>query len=200
MKLAIERADLHAALGRVAKIVEARSTIPILSFLRLSAQDGALTITGTDLDVEATTIAPADVGAAGEATVAAREFASIVTKLGAGAQVELEAADGKIVVKAARARFTLATLPVEDYHRATPAARSPSFSRSRRRLMTSESLPVAERQDIIVPIVGGQIVAEGGIVYLEIGPLSLSLSLEDAEETAAALETVLRRMRGEDEP
>ncbi len=66
--------------------------------------------------------------------------------------------------------------------------------------MTSESLPVAERQDIIVPIVGGQIVAEGGIVYLEIGPLSLSLSLEDAEETAAALETVLRRMRGEDEP
>lgn len=62
--------------------------------------------------------------------------------------------------------------------------------------MTSESLPAAQPQEIVVPIVGGQIVAEGGIVYLEIGPLSLSLSLEDAEETASALETVLRRLRG----
>lgn len=128
MKLAIERADLHAALGRVAKIVEARSTIPILSFLRLSAQDGALTITGTDLDIEATTIAPADVGAAGEATVAAREFASIVAKLAAGAQVALEAADGKIVVKAARARFTLATLPVEDYPSVPPLNAACAFA------------------------------------------------------------------------
>lgn len=120
MKLTLERADLHAALGRVAKIVEARSTIPILAFLRLSAQEGGLTITGTDLDIEATTVAPADVRAPGETTVAAREFAAIVARLPAGAQVLIEAADNRIAIRAGRARFALATLPVEDYPAVPP--------------------------------------------------------------------------------
>lgn len=115
MKLLVDRAQLHAALGRVAKIVEARSTIPILSFLRLRAQEGSLTLAGTDLDLEATTSAAAEVGAPGAATVSAKALADIVSKLPAGAQVAMEAEGARMTIRSGRSRFTLPTLPVEDY-------------------------------------------------------------------------------------
>lgn len=49
---AAARAAFSAALNMVDKVVPKRSTLPILSSVRLEAKGGIMTITGTDLDIE----------------------------------------------------------------------------------------------------------------------------------------------------
>src|SRR6478735_8018817 len=61
MQLTISRTELARAVGAVGKVVEARNTIPILSNLLLSADGGQLQVTGTDLDIQATATAVAEV-------------------------------------------------------------------------------------------------------------------------------------------
>ena len=51
MKLTIERTALLKALGHVQSVVERRNTIPILSNVLLSADEGVLCFSATDLDM-----------------------------------------------------------------------------------------------------------------------------------------------------
>ena len=61
MKVTLERTALLKALGHVHRIVERRNTIPILSNVLIEARERQLTLKATDLDLEATESAPADV-------------------------------------------------------------------------------------------------------------------------------------------
>ena len=63
MKLTIERAALLKALGHVQSVVERRNTIPILSNVLLSAGQGQVAFSATDLDMEITDSSPAQVEA-----------------------------------------------------------------------------------------------------------------------------------------
>ena len=51
MNLTIERSALLKSLQHVQSVVERRNTIPILSNVLLSADDGALGLTATDMDI-----------------------------------------------------------------------------------------------------------------------------------------------------
>jgi len=117
MKVTIERTALLKALGHVHRIVERRNTIPILSNVLLDARDGQLTLKSTDLDLEATESAPADVAQAGATTVPAHVIYDIVRKLPEGAQVGLETSGeaAQLLVRSGRARFFLQCLPASDF-------------------------------------------------------------------------------------
>jgi DNA polymerase-3 subunit beta len=112
--ITINRTDLTKALSSVSKVVEGRNTIPILGNVLLSGAAGTLTVTATDLDIQISTMAKCD----GElsATVDAKRLSDIARRL-SGDTVTMELKDGKLVVKAGRSRFTLPTLPVEDFPR-----------------------------------------------------------------------------------
>lgn len=114
MKLTIARQDLARVLTNVGRVVEARNTIPILSSLRLSAADGKLTVTGTDLDIVATDTVPADVTEAGSLCVDSKLLSDIAKKTGVG-DVSLSEDNGQLIVKSGRSRFTLQTLPAADF-------------------------------------------------------------------------------------
>ena len=117
MKVTLERAALLKALGHVYRIVERRNTIPILANVLIEADKDGLLIKGTDLSVETTDRAPAEVARAGATTVAAHVLFDIVGKLPDGAQVSLEA-DGdasKLTLRSGRSRFTLQCLPATDF-------------------------------------------------------------------------------------
>ena len=90
MKVTIERSALVKALGHVQSVVERRNTIPILSNVLLQADGGALMLTATDLDIEISETAPADVARKGSTTVSALTLYEIVQRLPEGAQVRLE--------------------------------------------------------------------------------------------------------------
>jgi DNA polymerase-3 subunit beta len=117
MRVTIERSAFLKALTHVQSVVERRNTIPILSNVLLQAGDGQLKLTATDLDLEIVEGAVAEVAKSGSTTVPAHMLYDIVRKLPDGAQLELEqAGDGqRVAIFAGRSRFSLQSLPHEDF-------------------------------------------------------------------------------------
>ena len=116
MKATIERATLLKSLGHVQSVVERRNTIPILSNVLIEAsENGAIKFTATDLDLQIVETITGDVEVAGATTVSAHTLFEIARKMADGSQVQLNAADGRMAVNAGRARFSLSTLPRDDF-------------------------------------------------------------------------------------
>lgn len=117
MKATIERATLLRCLSHVQSVVERRNTIPILSNVLIdAAAGGALRVMATDLDLQVLeTMGAVSVDAPGAITVSAHLLFDIARKLPDGSQVSIETADNRMVVKAGRSRFTLPTLPRDDF-------------------------------------------------------------------------------------
>jgi DNA polymerase-3 subunit beta len=119
MRLTMPRADLARLLAATVKVVEARNTIQIISTVRLVADGGKLTATGTDLDVEVTSTVDCEAEADGAVCVTAGLLDGIVKKLPPATDVSLSLKDGILTVKSGRYTSRLQTLPAEDF---------PSFS------------------------------------------------------------------------
>ena len=117
MKATIERATLLRCLSHVQSVVERRNTIPILSNVLIEAADGgSLRVMATDLDLQVVeNMAAASVEAPGAITVSAHLLFDIARKLPEGSQVSFETADNRMAVKAGRSRFSLPTLPRDDF-------------------------------------------------------------------------------------
>ena len=116
MRATIERATLLKSLSHVQSVVERRNTIPILSNVLIEANDsGSIKLTATDLDLQIVETFAAEVETAGATTVSAHTLFEIARKLPEGSQVQLHAADGRMAVNAGRARFSLSTLPRDDF-------------------------------------------------------------------------------------
>ncbi len=117
MKATIERATLLRCLSHVQSVVERRNTIPILSNVLIEASaDGRVRVMATDLDLQVVeSLAAVSVDSPGAITVSAHLLFDIARKLPDGSQVSLEAADNRMVVKAGRSRFSLPTLPRDDF-------------------------------------------------------------------------------------
>ena len=117
MKLSIERAALLRSLNHVQSVVERRNTIPILSNVMLKAEDGALSLATTDMDLEINESVAANISEAGATTAPAHTLHDIVRKLPDGTDVELalNAEGTQMVVKAGRSQFKLSCLPTTDF-------------------------------------------------------------------------------------
>jgi len=116
MKATIERATLLKGLGHVHSVVERRNTIPILSNVLIEADEGGgIRLMATDLDLQINETVEANVSDPGATTVPAHTLFDIVRKLPEGSQVEIIAAEARMQVNAGRARFSLATLPRDDF-------------------------------------------------------------------------------------
>ena len=106
MKLTIERAALLRTLAHVQNVVERRTTIPILSNVKLAADEAGrrLGLTATDMDLSLVAHEDANVGEGGTTTVAAHTLFDIVRKLPEGSEVGIEqnGAGGEVTVRAAR--------------------------------------------------------------------------------------------------
>jgi len=117
MRVTIERSALLKSLGHVHRVVERRTTIPILSNILLRATETGLRLQATDLDLEVVESAPASVAEPGATTVPAHTLYDIVRKLPDGGEVALEEAADRatLVIRSGRSRFTLQTLPESDF-------------------------------------------------------------------------------------
>ena len=118
MKLTIERAALLKSLAHVQSVVERRTTIPILSNVKLEGRSGVLSLNATDMDLDIIESVAADVVRPGATTAPAHTFYEIVRKLPEGSQVEIEVTGedgGQMTLRSGRSKFSLACLPVEDF-------------------------------------------------------------------------------------
>ncbi|MFN4324339.1 MAG: DNA polymerase III subunit beta [Azonexus sp.] len=115
-----QRDTLLAPLQSVSGIVERRHTLPILSNVLLEKRGGRLTLLATDIEIQITTTTE---GAGGEGdgavTVGARKLQEILRSLPDTTEVSLVLEDKRLQVRAGKSRFSLQTLPADDFPRMT---------------------------------------------------------------------------------
>ena len=119
MRLKIAKESLLNVLSHVVGAVERRHTLNILSNVKIQTTQQALTIPGSDLEVElvaSPTLAEGACLQAGETTVPARKLVEICKSLPTAALIDLQITeDQRCILKSGNSRFVLGTLPAEDY-------------------------------------------------------------------------------------
>ncbi|PHQ95932.1 MAG: DNA polymerase III subunit beta [Marinosulfonomonas sp.] len=130
MKISIERAALLKAVSQAQSVVERRNTIPILANVLIEAEGDSVSFRATDLDIEVVDKVTGQVERAGSTTVNAVMLHEIVRKLPDGSLVTLtdDGASGRLSVEAGRSKFSLATLPREDFPVMTTTEYDTNFS------------------------------------------------------------------------
>ena len=128
MKFSLSREALLKPLQLVVGVVERRQTLPILSNVLLSLEQSRLSMTGTDLEVEIVGVTDIDAtGEDGDVTVSARKLVDICRSLPDGAMVDFSSSDGKATIKSGRSKFTLSTLPANEFPSVDEGEKSVEF-------------------------------------------------------------------------
>lgn len=170
MRIRLERDTLAEAVAWAARSLPNRPSLPILTGLLLDASGDQVTLSSFDNTTSAKVSVPAEVTDEGLALVSGRLLAEIARSL-PNRPVELNADVNKVELVCGSARFTLQTLPVEDYPElpdmpsATGTVDATSFERAVAQVV------VAAGRDELLPVFTG--------VRLEIAGDKLSLLATD---------------------
>ncbi|WP_299731550.1 DNA polymerase III subunit beta [uncultured Endozoicomonas sp.] len=151
MKFTINREALLKPLQLVAGVVERRQTLPVLSNVLMVVDGDQLSLTGTDLEVELVgRVTLDDVAEGGEITIPARKLMDICKSLPDNTLIEFKQEDQRVKLKAGRSRFTLSTLPANDFPSIEEEAGSISFTigQSRLRRLIDRTAFAMAQQDV----------------------------------------------------
>ncbi|UVV66552.1 DNA polymerase III subunit beta [Brucella anthropi] len=112
----IERRALLPALSAVNRAVEKRNTIPILGNVLLKSEEGYLTVTGTNLDIEVKSQArQSDMPDFPPFTVPSALLHAAVSKFPDGCEIEFAGDSAAVTIRAGRSRLQLPLLPAQDF-------------------------------------------------------------------------------------
>ncbi|MDQ1704100.1 MAG: polymerase subunit beta, partial [Frankiaceae bacterium] len=115
MKIRVERDTLADAVAWAARILPQKSQLPVLAGLRLDAETtGALRLSGFDYEVSAEAELDVTVAEAGSVLVPGRLLADITRSL-PPQPVELATDGTRVQLSCGSSRFTLPTLPLDEY-------------------------------------------------------------------------------------
>ncbi|GAA0620711.1 DNA polymerase III subunit beta [Sporichthya brevicatena] len=114
MKFRVERDVLAEAVAWTARSLPVRPPVAVLAGLMLSADENGLALSGFDYEVSARAEVSADIAAEGRALVSGRLLADICKSL-PNKPVDITVDGTKVNLVCGSARFSLLTLPVEDY-------------------------------------------------------------------------------------
>ena len=111
-------------LQAVSGIVEKRHTLPILSNVLFERIEERLHLLATDLEIQVATSfsSPQKGGENYRVTASARKLQEILRALPEQAEITLEAQNNRMLVRSGKSRFTLQTLPAEDFPKLAPAS------------------------------------------------------------------------------
>src|SRR5256886_2502048 len=114
MKFRVERDALADAVAWTAKSLPSRPSVPVLAGVLLRVTGGRLTVSGFDYEVSSQVSTEVQSDADGAALVSGRLLAEITKALPAK-PVDVAAVGSHLELVCGSARFTLPTMPVEDY-------------------------------------------------------------------------------------
>src|SRR2546423_2878722 len=161
-----KRDNILDPLSAVSGIIDRRHTLPILSNVLIERTAQALSFLDTDIEIQIPARSAWMAGGDPRAvTVGARRLVDILRALPEDTEVALQLQDKRLLVKAGKSRFTLQTLPAEDFPRlARPAGEAARFvlpQKALRHLLGLVQYAMAQ-QDIRYYLNGLLMVVEGG--------------------------------------
>ena len=115
MKFQIQREDLLIPLQKIIGAVEKRQTMPALSNILLKADNDKISLTATDLEIELVTTLGMVADEVGDTTLPARKLLDICKALPEESNISITVDSNKALIKSGRSRFSLSTLPAEDF-------------------------------------------------------------------------------------
>ncbi len=114
LKFRLVREPFADAVSWVAKHLPARPAVPVLSGVLLTGSDDGLTISGFDYEVSAEIQVAAEIASPGSVLVSGRLLSEITRAL-PDKPVDFYVDGNRVVLTCGSARFSLPTMPVEDY-------------------------------------------------------------------------------------
>ncbi|MCQ1058774.1 DNA polymerase III subunit beta [Photobacterium sp. DNB23_23_1] len=116
MKFTVAREQLLKPLQQVSGALGSRPSLPILGNILLVVEQGCLSMTGTDLEVEmiAKLALEGDVEE-GAVTVPSRKFLDICRGLPDSANIAISLEGDRAIIRSGRSRYTLSVLPAADF-------------------------------------------------------------------------------------
>jgi DNA polymerase-3 subunit beta len=114
MKFRVAREDLSDAVAWVAKSLPSRPPVPVLGGILLEVADSTLVVAGFDYEVSTRAEVSVDADSGGRVLVSGRLLAEITRAL-PSKPVEISTDGSRVIITGGSARFTLPTMPVEDY-------------------------------------------------------------------------------------
>lgn len=116
MDIKVQQEKLNEALSKVRSAVPTKSSLPILSSVLMSAKDGMLRITSTDLRMTIEQeLEDCIIDEEGEVTIRAHLFASLLSHLPKGEVRVKSASDNIVVVKSGRTEVKYVTMPPDEF-------------------------------------------------------------------------------------
>ena len=189
MKLTCARDELVAKLAVVARGVSTRTTVQILSGIRLEAEGGTLTLSATDMELSLRTSLEAQVEGPGATVVPGRLLAELSRLLPEG-EVELAAAEDAVLhLTCGSASYTLHTYAAEDFPRLPEIESASLFSLEREAFLeTVTRVSRAASRDESRPVLTGILVRfeEGKLVMAATD--SYRLAVKETPVTAGVAE------------
>lgn len=169
MRLVCSKENFARGLAAVARAVSSRGPLPILTHVKLLADDSGVRFTATDLEVGLEARVPAEVSEPGSIALTAKMLSEIVSKL-PNADVELTAPvnEAEVTLKCLRSKFTLRGLDAAEF----PQLPQPSSAGATVRLGAEELLK-GIRQTGFAAAGEDKAVISGLFVKLENGKLEL---------------------------
>lgn len=137
MKFIVEKSALVSALAHIQYVIERRNVIPILNNVLLEAQDDTLALSANSMDMflcEKTQLKTLEQG--GAITVPAGLLFDIVRKLQDGADIQFDVAESIVKITSGQSKFSLQTMPAEDFPAWEQVTYSHTFSPSAEALRT----------------------------------------------------------------
>jgi DNA polymerase III subunit beta len=193
VKFSVDRDILADAVAWAARSLPVRPSVPVLAGLLIDASDAGLVLSTFDYETSARATLSADVSDEGRALVSGRLLADICRSLPAK-PVEMVLDGTRVSLTCGAARFSLQTMPVEDYPTlprmpaATGTVNSEQFAHA-----VAQAVTAAGRDDMLPVLTGVRIEIDGSTISLlatdrfRLSQRELDWSPNSPDESIAAL-------------
>jgi DNA polymerase-3 subunit beta len=193
VKFRVERDVLADAVAWAARSLPVRPSVPVLAGLLIETTQDGLELSTFDYETSARATIPADVSDEGRALVSGRLLSDICRSL-PNKPVEMTIDGAKVSLTCGSARFSLQTMPVDEYPtlpdmpQATGTVRSDVFAAA-----VAQAVTAAGRDDMLPVLTGVRIEIEGSTISLlatdrfRLSQRELEWQPESTDASAAAL-------------
>jgi len=183
LKLTIKREELVNKLSTVSRAVSTRAATQALSGVLLSASEGTVTLTATDLDMGLKTTLEAEVASEGMVLLPGRLLAEVARSLG-DATVEIESRESErdVEIRSGSGSFHLRVLPAEDFPKLPKPGDGPGLKIPAPALAASIDLVArAASRDDMRPVLTGVFVNASGREMTMVATDSYRLAVKRTE-------------------